>query len=130
MTHRDDSLLDKVKDALGFGTDDADADDRAIDMEHPASDDAAPDAVDSVGAAAPAARQGMAGGLGASGAMGGAGATGSAGVPEYDTDDAEAMVDPGDVKTEYEMGHEPVIPEHERVAESGVSRDPEDRVQP
>lgn len=108
-------------------------DDRPIDMERPL-DDASPAAVEKMGhidgGAHAAARQGTAGGMGASGAMGGAGAGGPAGVTDLEPGDLATTGDAGAVKTEYEMGHEPPIPEHERVAESGVSRDPEDRVQP
>jgi hypothetical protein len=134
MSHHDDSFLDKVKGALGFGDDDDDQPrERAIDMEQP-PDDASPDAVEPIGqvdgAAHAAARQGTAGGMGASGAMGGAGAAGPSGVTGLEEDDAAPTADAGAIKTEYEMGHEPPIPEHERVAESGVSRDPEERVEP
>jgi hypothetical protein len=137
MSHHDDSLLDKVKGALGFGdAHEREPHDGGVDMEQP-PDDASPEAVEPIGqidgAAHVAARQGVGGGTGATAGLNGAGAAGPAGVTglEPDAPDAaEPTADPGDVKTEYEMGHERPIPEHERVAESGVSRDPEDRVQP
>jgi len=111
-----------------------------VDMEEPI-EDASPHRDEHIGqvdgAAAAAARQGVAGGMGASGAMGGAGIGGPAGVTGLDLEAAEvtsettdATVDAGDVRTEYEMGHEPIPPGHDEVAESGVTREPKDRVQP
>ena len=76
----DESVIGKIKNALGFGEDEEDLEaDRAIEMERPLN---------------------------------------------------SAAADPGDVRTEYEMGHEPLPPGHDEVAESGVTRAPEDRVQP
>lgn len=51
---------------------------------------------------------GHSGGLGASGAMGGAGALGPDGAtdPTLEGGDATSGADPGDVRTEFEMGHE------------------------
>jgi hypothetical protein len=101
-------------------------------MERPAPD-ASPYADKPIGqidgAAAAAGRQGTAGGMGASGALGGAGAGGPAGATELEADDAAPTADAGNVRTEYEMGHE-VDPAHETIAESGVSREPEERVEP
>jgi hypothetical protein len=134
MSHHDEGLIDKVKNALGMGDDDGA--DRGIDMEQP-PDDASPQGVEPIGqidgaAEVAASRQGVAGGMGASGAMGGAGAVdpeGSIGLEGDEIDASGPTADPGDVKTEYEMGHE-YDPDHERVAESGVSRDPSERVEP
>jgi hypothetical protein len=136
VSHHDEGLIDKVKNVLGMGDDHDHADDRGIDMEQP-PDDASPQGVEPIGqidgaAEVAAARQGVAGGMGATGAMGGAGAadpTGSIGREGDETDTTGPTADPGDVKTEYEMGHE-FDPDHERIAESGVSRAPEERVQP
>jgi len=131
-------MFDRIRDALGIGDDDRDRETQhgtdAIDMERPVDDaDASPHRTEALGnidgaSEIGAARGGLAGGMGATGAMGGAGALG----PDGATTDAEALgptADPGQVKTEYEMGHE-FDPEHERVAESGVSRPPSERVQP
>ena len=136
MSHHDEGLIDKLKNALGMGEDHDDEGDRGVDMEQP-PDDASPQGVEPVGqidgaAEVAASRQGVAGGMGASGAMGGAGAAnpeGSIGLEGDETHATGPTADPGDVKTEYEMGHE-LDPDHERVAESGVSRPPEERVQP
>lgn len=132
MNDHDKSLWDRAKDALGMGNDDEAPDQAGIDMERPA-DDASPSAdkpfgeVD--GAAEAAAREGITGGMGASGGMGGAGVGSPAGVSGLEDDDATpATADAGDVLTEYEMGHE-VHPDHERIADSGVSRDPSERVE-
>ncbi len=134
MSHHDDSLIEKIKDVLGGG-DDEEESEGGVDMERPA-DDASPHANEPIGqidgAASVAAHQGAAGGMGASGAVGGAGAAGPTGVTGLETDDADAgatTADEGDVRTEYEMGNE-FDPAHERVAESGVSRDPSERVEP
>jgi hypothetical protein len=104
-----------------------------IDTEGPA-EDASPHRDEPIGgvSGAPEASgwAGPAGGLGASGAMGGAGAGGAAGAADpaleaagshgaaVEGGDATAGVDPGAVKTEYEMGHE-VDPVLEPLAESG-----------
>lgn len=137
----DENVIDKIKNALGFGEDEEDLEaDRAIEMERPL-DSLSPERDEPIGqvdgAASAAAQQGISGGMGASGAMGGAGSAGPAGVTGFETDDAEVtsattdtVADPGDVRTEYEMGHEPLPPGHDEVAESGVTRAPEDRVQP
>lgn len=129
MSDPDESLLDKVKDALGMGDDDASEAEGSIDMERPL-DDASPHRNEPIGqidgAAHAAARQGTGGGTGASGAMGGAGAAGPLGVSPVNTSDNDATAttaDAGGVKTEYEMGNE-FDPDHERVAESGFSRQP------
>lgn len=133
----DENVIDKIKNALGFGEDEEDLEaDRAIEMERPL-DSLSPERDEPIGqvdgAASAAAQQGISGGMGASGAMGGAGTGG----PPPEADDAEvtsattdALADAGDVRTEYEMGHEPLPPGHDEVAESGVTRAPEDRVQP
>ena len=136
MSHHDEGLIDKVKTALGMGDDHDHEDHGGVDMEQP-PDDASPQGVEPIGqidgaAEVAASRQGVAGGMGASGAMGGAGASdpeGSIGLEGDETDATGPTADPGAVKTEYEMGHE-FDPAHEQVAESGVSRDPSERVQP
>ena len=95
-----------------------------IDTERP-QDDANPHRNQGLGdtSGAPEASgwAGPSGGMGASGAMGGAGAAGArpgATDPTLDGGDATAGADPGDVKTEYEMGHE-ADPALEALAESG-----------
>lgn len=125
-------MFDRIRDALGMGDDETNHETDAIDMERPV-DDASPHRTEALGhidgaSEIGAARGGLAGGMGATGGMGGAGALGADGS----TTDAAGpgpTADPGQVKTEYEMGHE-FDPEHERVAESGVSRRPSERVQP
>lgn len=135
MSDRDESLLDKLKDAVGLGDDEMSEGEGGIDMERPL-DDASPHRNEPIGqidgAAHAAARQGTGGGTGASGAMGGAGAAGPVGVGPVSDQDADATgttADAGAVKTEYEMGNE-FDPDHERVAESGFSRPPAEREQP
>lgn len=132
MTDHDKSLLERVKDALGMGSHHDDRPDDAdeqrghrIETERPPGD-VGSEANDPIGAVdgAPHASgwTGASGGTGASGAMGGAGAGGPTGeTPISEEPDEGRTADPGRVKTEYEMGHE-VDPEHERRAESGLSR--------
>jgi hypothetical protein len=135
MTDHDESLIDKVKNALGMGddshderhADDRPADDRNVESGVPA-DQQTGDRNDTWGvdgATQATGREGIAGGTGATAALGGAGASGPVGAdPEPSlgegADDAE-RVDAGAVRTEYEMGHE-FDPDHETRAESGVTR--------
>jgi hypothetical protein len=98
--------------APGLARDDEAAEERGIDTERHA-DDASPHRDEAIGgvSGAPeaAGRAGPSGGMGASGAMGGAGAGGpidSRSDRTVDGDDATAGVDPGDVRTEFEMGYE------------------------
>lgn len=130
MADHDDSLIDKVKHALGMG-DDERRTDRPREMEQPV-DDASPHRTEGFGgisgAAEASGRQGTAGGIGTTGAVGSAGAGGPVGATDPTgeaTDPAgTGTADPGAVKTEYEMGHD-VDPDHEDVAESGFSGGPE-----
>lgn len=134
---RDESLIDKVKNAFGMGDDhearDAhEAHDRQaqavedrhdpIDMERPAADES-PERHEPIGgidgATQASGYEGATGGMGASGAMGGAGASGPVGATEPFDDPTAGAADPGAVRTEYEMGHE-FDPDHETRAESGV----------
>jgi hypothetical protein len=135
VSDRDESLLDKLKDAVGLGDDEVSEGEVEIDMERP-PDDASPHRNEPIGqidgAAHAAARQGTGGGTGASGAMGGAGAAGPVGIRPVngqDTDATGTTADAGAVKTEYEMGNE-FDPDHERVAESGFSRQTPDEDEP
>ena len=129
--HDDRSLFDRAKDALGFGGDDHDTEnrrhreDRQIDTEGPAADANRPGDEgwgDVSGATEASGWTGASAGTGATGAMGGAGAAGPTGI-DGPTEDNDAAVgpsaDPGAVRTEYEMGHE-LDPDHETRAESGV----------
>jgi hypothetical protein len=130
MTDHDESLIDKIKNALGMGDDSRDerhADDRRVESGVPADQPTA-DRNDSWGvdgATQATGREGIAGGTGATGALGGAGASGPVGAepePSRDVDPGDAdRVDAGAVRTEYEMGHE-FDPAHETRAESGVTR--------
>ena len=135
MTHDDRSQVDRAKGAQRTGHDhDADHErDDGIETERPI-DDASPHRNESIGgvSGAPEAAgwAGPSGGMGASGAMGGAGAGGPIGATDpalegrsasdlaVEGSDATTGVDPGAVKTEYEMGHE-VDPALEPLAESG-----------
>lgn len=119
MSDHDRSLIDQVKDALGMGghrDDDHDHDHTDADEEpHRLGDEVGVD-----GAAQATGSEAMSGGMGASGAMGGAGGGGPIGATP---DPSEEITEPADgnrVRTEYEMGHE-LDPEHEQVAESGVT---------
>lgn len=102
---------DEAPIAPGLARDDEAAKEHGIETERPA-DDASPARNESLGgvSGAPeaAGRAGSSGGMGASGAMGGAGAAGAAGTtnPTVDGDDATAGADPGNVRTEFEMGYE------------------------
>lgn len=124
MAHHEESFVDKVKRALGFGDGHEDHADDAHDdhgHDHGAHDHAqeAHTATDSpaatepteraaaTGAAEAASWEGATGGLGASGAMGGAGAGGPVGTAGPETgDDATRGANAGAVRTEYDMGHE------------------------
>ncbi len=97
--------------APGLAHDDEEAAARGIDTEK-AAEDASPHRSEPIGgvSGAPeaAGRAGPSGGMGASGAMGGAGAGGPTDASDrtIDGDDATAGVDPGNVRTEFEMGYE------------------------
>ena len=121
---RDESLIDKVKNAFGMGDDDHD-EHQHHDMERPATDES-PERDEHIGGVdgAPQASgyEGASGGMGASGAMGGAGAAGPTGATEPLDDPTAGAADPGRVRTEYEMGHE-FDPDHETRAESGTHQD-------
>lgn len=132
MSDHDKSLMDRVKDALGMGDDhdEHDHDDESHHghdhHQHRAGDGSGEepqrrgDDLGVDGATQATGSEAISGGLGASGAMGGAGASGPDGATP---DPSEELSDPATgnrVRTEYEMGHE-LDPEHERVAESGVT---------
>jgi hypothetical protein len=122
MSDHDKSLIDHVKDALGMGGPRDDHDHETHD--HHADADEEPhrlgDEVGVDGATQATGSEAISGGMGASAAMGGAGAGGPLGATP---DPSRAITEPADgnrVRTEYEMGHE-LDPEHEQVAESGVT---------
>ena len=128
MTGNDESLIDKVKNALGMGHDDRDEHsertESGVPADRPMDDRNDTWGVD--GAAQATGREGASGGTGSSAALGGAGAAGPTGAdPDpsldaaSDSDTDDERVDTGTVRTEYEMGHE-LDPGHETRAESGV----------
>ena len=131
MSDHDKGLIDQVKDALGMGDDnDDEARQDRIDVERGAGGDLRQDAGEPLGGidGAPQAsgRVGATGGTGASAALGGAGAGGPIGDdPGTSIGDAGSGAPVGGVRTEYEMGNE-VDPDHERVAESGVTAERRD----
>lgn len=118
MNDHDESLIDKVKNALGMGGDGEHEreHEEPIQTERPAETAEPP----AEGATQASGWEGASGGMGASGAMGGAGAAGPVGTtPPSDETDHPGGADPGRVRTEYEMGHE-LDPDHETRAESGA----------
>jgi hypothetical protein len=125
MSDHDRSLIDQVKDALGMGghRDDHHGHDHDSHGDHTDADEEPHRLGDEVGvdgATQATGSEAISGGMGASAAMGGAGAGGPVGATP---DPSEEITEPADgnrVRTEYEMGHE-LDPEHEQVAESGVT---------
>jgi hypothetical protein len=97
--------------APGLARDDQAAAEQGIETER-GTEDADPHRDEPIGAVSGAPEAagwaGPSGGMGASGAMGGAGAAGPTPAKDrtVDGDDATAGVDPGNVRTEFEMGHE------------------------
>lgn len=122
MNDHDRSLIDQVKDALGMGG--RRGDDDQHDHDHHADADEEPhrlgDDVGVDGATQATGSEAMSGGMGASGAMGGAGGGGPIGATPDPSEEISEPADGNRVRTEYEMGHE-LDPQHEQVAESGVT---------
>ena len=133
MPHENESLIDRIKGAFGFGDEhdhghDHDHDHTAhAEVDSPApqgTDPAGPHRDEAIGGVSGATQAsgtiGASGGMGASGAMGGAGAGGPVGAEPATHIDDPTQPAPGRAeRTEYEMGHE-LDPAHEQVAESGV----------
>lgn len=138
----DESLIDRIKGALGMGDKAEDhgghgveparegRGDQPIDTERPADANRPGDEGfgDVSGATEATGWEGASGGVGATGALGGAGAAGPTGTtgPTEDVDEAGPRADPGQVRTEYEMGHES-RPETRRARESSPGESPLDQ---